>query len=111
MKLVLLIFRNLTRRQLRTALSVLTVFIAAFLLTVLIAVPVSLNRMLSDVSTGLRVIVTAPNAYMLPIWYRDAIQKMPGVVAASAQRQWAGLYQNDRQPIIAFGVDPGVQDV
>jgi len=35
MKLVLLIFRNLSRRMLRTALSVLTLFIAAFLLTVL----------------------------------------------------------------------------
>jgi putative ABC transport system permease protein len=111
MKLALLIFRNLSRRMLRTALNVLTLFIAGFLLTVLIAVPVSLDRMLDEVSTGLRVIVSAPNAYMLPIWYRDAITKMPGVVAATAERQWGGLYQNDRQPIVAFGIDPDVQEV
>ncbi len=111
MKLVLLIFRNLSRRRLRTLLSVLTLFIAAFLLTVLIAVPFSLNRMLDDVSTGLRVIVTAPNAYMLPIWYRDAIQKMPGVVAATAERQWGGIYKDERQPLVAFGIDPEVQEV
>jgi putative ABC transport system permease protein len=111
MKLILLIFRNLSRRRLRTALSVLTLFIAAFLLTVLIAVPFSLNRILAEVSTGLRVIVTAPNAYMLPIWYRDAIQKMPGVVAATAERQWGGLYQDERQPIVAFGIDPDIQEV
>ncbi len=111
MKLVLLIFRNLSRRRLRTLLSVLTLFIAAFLLTVLIAVPFSLNRMLDDVSTGLRVIVTAPNAYMLPIWYRDAIQKMPGVVAATAERQWGGIYKDERQPVVAFGIDPDVQEV
>ena len=111
MKLILLILRNLRRRMLRTSLSVLTLFIAAFLLTVLIAVPFSLNRILADVSTGLRVIVTAPNAYMLPIWYRDAIQKMPGVVAATAERQWGGLYQDERQPIIAFGLDPDVLEV
>jgi putative ABC transport system permease protein len=67
--------------------------------------------MLDDVSTGLRVIVTAPNAYMLPIWYRDAIQKMPFVVAATAERQWGGLYKDDRQPIVAFGIDPDVQEV
>ena len=97
--------------MLRTSLSVLTLFIAAFLLTVLIAVPFLLNRMLADVSTGLRVIVTAPNAYMLPIWYRDAIQRMPGVVAATAERQWGGLYQDERQPIIAFGLDPDVLEV
>jgi putative ABC transport system permease protein len=111
MKLVLLIFRNLSRRRLRTALGVLTLFIAAFLFTVLIAVPVSLNRIIDEASRGLRVIVTAPNAYMLPIWYRDAIKKMPGVVAASAQRQWGGLYQDDRQPIVTFGIDPDMQEV
>jgi putative ABC transport system permease protein len=111
MKLVLLITRNLSRRRLRTALSVLTLFIAAFLFTVLIAVPVSLNRIIDEASRGLRVIVTAPNAYMLPIWYRDAIKKMPGVVAASAQRQWGGLYQDDRQPIMTFGIDPDMQEV
>ena len=111
MKLVLLIFRNLSRRMLRTTLSILTLFVAAFLLTVLIAVPVSLNRILDEVSTGLRVIVSAPNAYMLPIWYRDAIAKMPGVAATTAERQWGGLYQNDRQPIVSFGIDPDVQEV
>jgi putative ABC transport system permease protein len=111
MKLVLLIFRNLSRRKLRTALNVLTLFIAAFLLTVLIAVPVSLNRIIEDASTGLRVIVSAPNAYMLPIWYRDAIAKMPGVVAATAERQWGGIYQDNRQPIVSFGIDPDVQEV
>ena len=56
-------------------------------------------------------IVSAPNAYMLPIWYRDAIAKMPGVVAATAERQWGGLYQDNRQPIVSFGIDPDVQEV
>jgi putative ABC transport system permease protein len=111
MKLVLLIFRNLSRRMLRTVLSVLTLFIAAFLLTVLIAVPFSLHRMLDDVSTGLRVIVTAPNSYMLPIWYCDAIKKLPGVMAATAERQWGGIYKDERQPVIAFGIDPNIQEV
>jgi putative ABC transport system permease protein len=111
MKLVLLIFRNLSRRLIRTALNVLTLFIAAFLLTVLVAVPVSLDRILAEVSTGLRLVVSAPNAYMLPVWYRDAIAKMPGVVAATAERQWGGVYQNDRQPVVSFGIDPDVQEV
>src|SRR5260370_19735293 len=111
MKLVLLIFRNLSRRRLRTALSVLPLFIAAFLLTVLIAVPFSLNRMLAAVSTGLRVSVTAPNASTLTMWDRDAVQKMPFVVAATAERQWGGIYKDERQPVVAFGIDPDVQEV
>ena len=111
MKLLALIYRNLSRRMLRTALSVFTLFIAAFLFTVLIAVPASINRVIGDASRGLRVIVTAPNAYMLPIWYRDTIKKMPHVLGASAERQWGGRYQNDPQPIIAFGLDPDIQEV
>lgn len=111
MKLVSLIFRNLSRRFLRTSLSIFTLFIAAFLFTVLIAVPASIDKVIDEASTGLRVIVSAPNAYMLPIWYRDAIKKMPDVVAATAERQWGGLYKDDRQPIVAFGIDPDIQEV
>ena len=111
MKLLYLVFPNLTRRLLRTTLSVFTAFIAAFLFTVLVSVPASMSRIASDASNKLRVIVTAPNAYMLPIWYRDAIRKMPSVVAASAELQWGAIYQDPREPIIAFGVDPDVVKV
>ena len=111
MKLLSLIYRNLSRRMLRTVLSIFTLFIAAFLFTVLIAVPASINGVIADASRGLRVIVTAGNAYMLPIWYRDAIKKMPRVLGASAERQWGGLYQDDPQPIVAFGLDQDIQEV
>ena len=111
MKLLPLIFRNLSRRFLRTSLSIFTLFIAAFLFTVLIAVPASIDKVIDEASTGLRVIVSAPNAYMLPIWYRDAIKKMPDVVATTAERQWDGLYKDDRQAIVAFGIDPDIQEV
>ena len=111
MKLLPLIFRNLTRRFLRTTLSIFTLFIAAFLFTVLIAVPASIDKVLDEASNGLRVIVSAPNAYMLPIWYRDAIKKMPAVVATTAERQWDGLYKDDRQAIVAFGIDPDIGEV
>jgi putative ABC transport system permease protein len=48
---------------------------------------------------------------MLPIWYRDAIKKMPDVVATTAERQWGGLYKDDRQPIVAFGIDSDIAEV
>ena len=111
MKLLPLIFRNLRRRFLRTSLSIFTLFLAAFLFTVLIAVPASIDKVIDEASTGLRVIVSAPNAYMLPIWYRDAFKKMPDVVATTAERQWDGLYKDDRQAIVAFGIDPDIGEV
>jgi len=111
MKILYLVFPNLSRRLLRTSLSVFTAFIAAFLLTILVSVPASISRITSDAENKLRVIVTAPNAYMLPIWYRDAIRKMPGVVAARAELQWGATYQDPREPIVAFGVDPDIVKV
>jgi putative ABC transport system permease protein len=111
MKLLSLICRNLSRRMLRTLLSIFTLFIAAFLFTVLIAVPASIDRIIGDASRGLRVIVNEGNAYMLPVRYRDEIKKLPGVLGASAERQWGGLYQDDPQPIVAFGLDPDILEV
>jgi putative ABC transport system permease protein len=110
-KLLSLVVRNLGRRRLRTVLSVFTCFIAGFLLTALISVPASINRITHEAGDNLRLIVSAPNAYMLPIWYRDVIRKMPGVMAATAQIEWGAIYRDPRQPIVAYGVDPDVVKV
>jgi hypothetical protein len=74
-------------------------------------VPASINRITHEAGDNLRLIVSAPNAYMLPIWYRDAIRKMPGVVAATGQLEWGAIYRDPRQPIVAYGVDPDVVKV
>ena len=111
MKLLSLIARNLSRRMLRTSLSVFALFVAAFLFCVLIAVPASIARIVGDASRGIRVIVSQGNSYMLPVWYRDEIKKLPHVLGASAERQWGGIYQNDKQPIVAFGLDQDIQEV
>jgi hypothetical protein len=87
MKLLSLIARSLSRRMLRTALSVFALFIAGFLFCVLIAVPASIDRIVGDASRGIRVIVSQGNSYMLPVWYRDEIKKLPHVLAATAERQ------------------------
>jgi putative ABC transport system permease protein len=110
-KLIYLVLPNVTRRLLRTSLTVFTALIAAFLFTMLVSVPASINRITGDASGKLRVVVTAPNAYMLPIWYRDAIRKMPGVAAATAELEWGATYRDPREPIVAFGVDPDIVKV
>jgi len=88
-----------------------TAMVASFLFTVLVSVPASMNSITRDAGNELRVIVTAPNAYMLPLWYCDAIRKMPGVVAASASLQWGAVYRDPRDLIIAFGEDPDIVKV
>ena len=110
MKLILMAMRNLTRSRLRTALSVFTCLIAGFLLTVLLSIPASITRITGEAASKLRVIVTAPNAYLLPIWYRDAIRKLR-VAAATAELGWGAIYRDPRQPIVAYGVDTDVSRV
>src|SRR6266446_6225114 len=111
MRLLALVLRYLSRRPFRTLLYFSTAMVASFLFTVLVSVPASMSSITRDAGNELRVIVTAPNAYMLPLWYCDAIRKMPGVIAASSSLQWGAVYRDPRDVIIGFGVDPDVVKV
>jgi putative ABC transport system permease protein len=106
-----LVITNLSRRLVPSGVTMLTCGIAAFLLAVLVSIPRSIKLMTSEPNSRLRLIVTAPNAYMLPTWYASAIRTMPGVVAATTELQWYATYRDPRQPIVAYGVDPDVVKV
>jgi cell division protein FtsX len=61
-KLFLVALRNMGRQLRRTMLTALTFAVAVFLYTVLIAVPVSMDRIAADAAKGLRLIVIAHNS-------------------------------------------------
>ncbi len=108
MKILVIAIRNLRRQLRRTALTALTVALATFIFTVLVSVPASMDRIVDEAAKGLRLIVTAPNAYKLPVRYRDVIKGLPHVTACVAEIQWSAIYQDPRDPITAFGVDSDV---
>jgi len=85
------------RRSLRrTVLTTLTMALAIFIFTVLVSVPASMNRIIADASTTLRLVVNNRTApwYDLPGRYCTEIREMPGCAACVAITGWFGTYRD-----------------
>ena len=103
-KLFQLALRNMRRQLRRTILTGLTFAVAVFLYTVLVAVPVSMDRIAADAAKGLRLITIAHNSYRLPARYCNDIKKMPHVLACAPELQFNTIYRDPRNYITTFGV-------
>jgi putative ABC transport system permease protein len=103
-KLLHLALRNMRRQLRRTILTALTFAVAVFLYTVLVAVPVSMDRIAADAAKGLRLITIAHNSYKLPAKYCNEIKKMPHVLACAPEIQFSAIYRDPRDYITTFGV-------
>src|SRR5262249_48657991 len=103
-ELLLLAMRNMRRQPRRTILTALTFAVAVFLYTVLVAVPVSMDRIEAEAAKGLRLITIAHNSYRLPAKDCNEIRKMPHVVACAPEIQFTTVYRDPRTFITTFGV-------
>jgi putative ABC transport system permease protein len=103
-KLLHLALQNMRRQLRRTILTALIFAVAVFIYTVLVAVPVSMDRIAADAAKGLRLITIAHNSYRLPAKYCNEIKKMPHVVACAPELQLALIYRDPRDFITTFGV-------
>jgi putative ABC transport system permease protein len=113
MKAVKLIERNMRRNLRRTILTALTIALASFIFTVLISVPASMDRLVGDAATGLRLVVnnrTAPWGG-LPARYCAAIRPLPGAAACVALTGWVANYRDISDPIQVFAAGPENLDV
>ena len=113
MKLFKLIERNMRRNLRRTALTTMVIATATFVFTVLISVPASMDRIIRDASTTLRLVVNNRTApwYDLPSRYCDEIRQMPGCAACVAIRGWPATYQNPRDTVFGAAVGPEINQV
>lgn len=103
-RLLHLALRNMRRQLRRTILTALTFAVAVFLYTVLVAVPVSMDRIAADAAKGLRLITIAHNSYKLPAKYCNEIKKMPHVIACAPEIQFDTVYRDPHDYISAVGV-------
>jgi putative ABC transport system permease protein len=110
-KLFIVAIRNMRRQLRRTILTALSFAVAVFLYTVLVAVPVSMDRIAADAAKGLRLIVIAHNSYRLPAKYCNEIKKMPHVMACAPEIQWGAIYRDPRNPVMAMGVTEDIYSV
>jgi len=94
----------LFRSLLRTILTALTFAVAVFLYMVLVAVPISMDRIAADSAKGLRLITIAHNSYKLPAKYCGEIRKMPHVIACAPEFQVPTIYRDPRDFVTTIGI-------
>lgn len=110
-KAFIIAFRQIHRRRLRALLTGLAFAMATLIYTLLAAIPASMDRIAEGASKGLRLIVTAPNAYQLPARYCDAIKQMNHVLGCAPEIIWSGVYRDPRDVIVAYGITPDIVTV
>lgn len=110
MKFVRMVLRNLGRNKRRTALTVASIAVSLFIMTLLLTVMAAflqLDGSDSDAS-ALRLItrhkVSLTN--LLPESYGSKIRRIPGVVAVCPTTWFGGIYVDERNFFPQFAVDP-----
>ncbi|HVR30722.1 MAG TPA: FtsX-like permease family protein [Thermoanaerobaculia bacterium] len=107
MKFLPLVLRNLGRRKVRTAFTLLTVFIAFLLFGLLAAVRSAFSQG-AEVASLDRLITIHKISLIqpLPIKYGAQIAGIPGVEKVSHMSWFGGYYQEQRNQFAQFAVDP-----
>jgi putative ABC transport system permease protein len=111
--LVKLIERNMRRNLRRTVLTALTIALATFIYVVLVSVPGSMDRIVKDASSTLRLIVVNKSLpfYGLPARYCDEVRQMPGAAACVAITGWPATYRDVSNSILAVAEGLEIADV
>ena len=107
MKYLHLVVRNLGRRKVRTAFTLLTVMISFILFGLLVAVRSAFSQG-ADAARVDRLITIHKVSLIqpLPIKYGPIIASIPGVEKVSHQNWFGGYYQESRNQFAQFAVDP-----
>jgi putative ABC transport system permease protein len=107
MKFVPLVFRNLGRRKVRTAFTLLTVFVSFLLFGLLVAVRSAFSQGAEAASLDRLITINKISLIQpLPIKYGAIIAGIPGVEAVTHQNWFGGYYQEQRTQFAQFAVDP-----
>ena len=108
-----LVARNLPRNLRRSMLTALTVSLATFIFAVLVSVPDSINRIVSDASATLRLIVVNRSLPLLgmPAYYCDRVRAMPGCAACVATTLWPATFLGGGDQILAVAEGLEIADV
>ncbi len=107
MKFLPLIVANLFRKKVRTALTVGSFAVALFLFGILAVVRGSFNQGIDAAGTDRLVVVNKVSIIQpLPISYRDRILRIPGMRDVTFDSWFGGVYQDERNFIPQFAIDP-----
>ena len=106
MKYLPLLWANLQRKRVRTALTLASIIIAFLLFGMLQTMRAALTGG-ADLAGVDRLLTVHKMALIqpLPLAYANRIRSVPGVRAAGSQNWFGGIYQDDRNQVAAFAVD------
>jgi putative ABC transport system permease protein len=105
-KFLPLLFANLSRRKVRTALTAGSFMVALFLLGLLLAVRAAFNQGVA-VAKADRLVVTHKTSMIQPLPYstRERIGRTPGVRAYTFANWFGGVYQDPKNFFVQFAID------
>jgi putative ABC transport system permease protein len=108
MKFFPLVWANLKRRKLRTALTLLSIFIAFLLFGILCTIKEAFSAGVTMAGADRLVVRHKVSLIMtLPITYQQRIERIPGVDRVSHATWFNGIYQNEAKNFFgSFPVDP-----
>lgn len=107
MKFLYLVWCNLKRKKLRTTLTLLSILVAFVLFALLSALKLALGGGV-NLAAANRLMVMHRVSFIqpLPHAYLARIARIPGVAAVSHQTWFGGVYQDSKNPLGSFPVDP-----
>src|SRR5271154_6008629 len=106
MKFLHLILANLSRKKLRTILTVGSFAVALFLFSFLAVVKGAFGRG-ADIAGADRLVIINRTSIIqpLPLSYRDKILRIPGVKAVTHNNWFGGVYQDEKNFFPQFAID------
>lgn len=107
MELTRLVWRGLTRRLLRTMLTIASLTVAFFLMCTLRSLVTTLNAGADAASESRLIVQSAVSLFVdLPQSYQPKIDGVEGVAETSKWQWFGGYYQDERNRFAQFAVDP-----
>jgi len=106
MKYLPLLLANLTRRKVRTILTVGSFAVALFLFGLLYTIRASFNQGIEAAGADRLVVINKVSLIQpLPLAYRDRIQRTPGIKEVTYANWFGGVYQDEKNFFAQFAVD------
>ncbi len=110
MKYLPLIFANLSRKKLRTFLTVGSFAVAVFLFGFLAIIHGAFSGNLDVIGVDRLMVINKVSIIQpLPLSYKAQIERIPGVKYVTAQTWFGGIYQDPKNFFASFAIDPETQ--
>jgi putative ABC transport system permease protein len=107
MKFLPLLAANLSRRKVRTLLTVGSFAVALFLFGLLVTIRAAFNQGVEAAGADRLLIINKVSLIQpLPLAYRDRIAKVPGVADLSHASWFGGVYQDEKNFFAQFAIEP-----